>query len=348
MSAEPSHDSVLIVDDDDVVRNVLKRVLTRGGHASSEAATAAEARACMQQDDAPDVVLLDIGLPDSSGLDLASEVVDGFPDIAVIVVSGSDDPDLACSALDSGVYGWIPKPFSASAILTAVHTARHRRDLRRVGREQRVALEALVLERTRDLHVANEATIQLLSKAIEYRDLETREHVMRMSRFTGALSRRFGLDEAAMRTASSMHDVGKIGVPDSILLKPGPLDPDERLVMENHTVIGHDLLSGSGIALLDLAASIALSHHERWDGRGYPNRLSGEDIPLAGRIAACADVFDALTSPRRYRPRVYTSAEALDYITSERGTQFDPAVVDALVDATAVFSVIRRALPDWP
>jgi putative two-component system response regulator len=149
-----------------------------------------------------------------------------------------------------------------------------------------------------------------------------------------------------MRTASSTHDVGKIGISDAILLKPGRLDSEERRTMEDHTVIGHDLLSGSGTALLDLAATIALTHHERWDGEGYPNRLAGEDIPLPGRIAAGADVFDALTSARVYRKQVFTSAEALEYISLNRGTQFDPRVVDALVSMTGEFARIRDSLPD--
>jgi HD-GYP domain-containing protein (c-di-GMP phosphodiesterase class II) len=152
-----------------------------------------------------------------------------------------------------------------------------------------------------------------------------------MSRYCGLLARAFGLDEAELRMAGSMHDVGKVGLPDAILMKAGRLTHEERVVMERHTTIGHELLSGSGSPLLDLAAEIALSHHERWDGGGYPNGLRRGEICIEARIAAAVDVFDAVTTPRVYRPQVLSASEALAYLWQERGAHLDPSVVDAML-----------------
>jgi HD-GYP domain-containing protein (c-di-GMP phosphodiesterase class II) len=183
------------------------------------------------------------------------------------------------------------------------------------------------------LHDHKHEVIRRLSRVVEYRDNDTGTHIERMSEYSAAIARRLDLPAAfveALREASPLHDVGKVAVPDAILLKPGPLTPEERRVMERHAQVGHDMLAGSGSELLDLAAQIALSHHERYDGTGYPNRLAGEDIPLAGRIVAVADVFDALTSDRVYK-RAMSVTDAVGIIRRERGAHFDPAVVDAFL-----------------
>jgi putative two-component system response regulator len=340
---QPKPETVLIVDGDDATRCVLRALLREGGYATIDAATAATARTRLIASE-PDVALIDIGLLDGSGLDLAQVVLEECPDVAVIMVSVTDDPLVAHSAVDLGAFGCIAKPFSPNTVLVAVHNAVRRRDLERGHREQRDALTHLIDEQTGELRAAaaqlaitvtdagrsQDETVARLSRAIGYRDPETAGHVMRMGHLCGRLAHAFGLDEETARTAGSMHDIGKIGVPDAVLLKPGPLDADERRSMERHTVIGHDLLSGSGTALLDLAATIALSHHERWDGSGYPSGLRGTEIPLAGRIAAVADVFDAITTPRVYRPQVLSRTAALDYIRAQRGRHFDPAVVAKL------------------
>lgn len=335
---------VLIVDDDESIRAILTRLLTDAGYAPIQADSTKHARERLD-DDAPDVVLLDLGLPDGSGLDLARRVIDELEDVAVVIVSGTGSPHIARAAVDLGVYGYVTKPFSLNAVLIAVHNACRRRDLEREHRHQHSALTAVVCERTSELEAALrgleeamaearqscDATVNRLSRAIEYRDPETSGHVVRMSRHCGLLAGSFGLDADAVLTAASMHDVGKIGIPDAVLRKPGCLTASQRLLMQRHTVIGHDLLTGSGAAALELAATIALTHHERWDGSGYPNGLAGSDIPLVGRIAAVADVLDAITQPRIYRPGTMTRTEALDFIRQEAGTHFDPAVVEALL-----------------
>jgi hypothetical protein len=198
-------------------------------------------------------------------------------------------------------------------------------------------------ESAANLQMANEGMFQRLAQVVDYRHSETGAHTERMSGYCAVIARRLGwsaADARRLQMAASMHDVGKLAVPDSVLLKPGPLTPGERLVMERHTVVGFEMLSGSPSELIQLAASIVLTHHERIDGKGYPHGLSGEDIPLAGRIVAVADVFDALTSDRVYRPAM-SMDESLRIVREGRGTQFDPAVVDAFELALDEILAIR-------
>ncbi|MBI5103385.1 MAG: HD domain-containing protein [Solirubrobacterales bacterium] len=196
------------------------------------------------------------------------------------------------------------------------------------------------------LRDAKEEVLRRLAVVVEFRDNETGGHVERMSEYCAIIARRLGWCEEAtarLRLASTMHDIGKVAVPDHILLKPGPLTPAERAEMERHARTGHDMLAGSGSDLLDLAATIALTHHERHDGAGYPSGLAGEAIPEVGRIAAVADVFDALTSDRVYKSAMDPDA-AFTVVRSGRGTQFDPAVVDAFLAARDEVLRVRAAI----
>ena len=199
------------------------------------------------------------------------------------------------------------------------------------------------------LRDANEEMLRQLARVVEFRDDETACHVERMSAYTELLARRLGLGDLAhdLRLASTMHDVGKVGIPDAILLKPGALTTEERAVMERHAAIGHHMLSGRHSELLELAATIALTHHERYDGTGYPNHLAGDDIPLAGRIVAVADVFDALTSDRVYKAAMPV-AEAVGIVRAGAGSQFDPVVVEAFLDVLDDVERIRDRAPHGP
>lgn len=196
----------------------------------------------------------------------------------------------------------------------------------------------------RELRLAHEKTVDRLMRSLERRSAETRDHVGRMAGYCALLARELGLDaerRGLICAASRMHDIGKVGVRDSILLKPGPLTPEERRVMERHAEIGHEILAGSGSELLDLAATIALTHHEKFDGSGYPRRLAGREIPLEGRIAGVADVFDALTTDRVYRTALPLE-EALRIMAGNRGAHFDPDVLDAFLGA---LGDVRALLP---
>jgi hypothetical protein len=204
-------------------------------------------------------------------------------------------------------------------------------------------------QRTTELQLANEDVVERMARVIEYRDNETGEHTERMSAYCGVIARRLGWSEADARElelAATMHDVGKVAVPDAVLLKPGPLTPAERAVMQRHTVVGHAMLSGSRSELIELAATIALTHHERVDGQGYPYGHCADAIPLAGRIVAVADVFDALTSDRVYRPAM-SVADAIRIMRDGRGTQFDARVFDTFEDGLDEILAIRsRTIPD--
>jgi putative two-component system response regulator len=258
------------------------------------------------------------------------------------MVTGVDDAQLADHALALGAYGYIVKPFSSTDLSIQVLNALRRRQLEIAQRHERERLEQMVEARTAelrravdDLRRSEEETARRLAAAVEARDHDTAEHIERVGDFSALVAARLGLSSdhcELIRRASKLHDIGKIGVADEILLKAAPLTELERVRMQKHTQIGRDILAGSRLALLELAATIAWTHHERVDGTGYPRGLAGRDIPLEGRIVAVVDVYDALTSDRPYRLAL-SHDEAIELMQHGRGTQFDPLVLDAFVDA---------------
>jgi cyclic di-GMP phosphodiesterase len=322
---------VLVVDDDPQVCSIVVTMLERNGYVCSAASTVKEARARLDRDQFS-LVLSDVTMPGESGIELARYVTSTFPQTAVLIMSAIDDPAVADGAVDIGVHGYLVKPFNLSQLLIDVSNALRKSDIER----ERVRESRLELRRSR------EDTLRRLAKAAEFRDGETGRHIERMGEFCGAIARQLGLSTeraALIRLASPLHDVGKIAVPDWILLKPGPLTPAERELMQKHAEVGYLILTGSGEELLELAASMAWTHHERLDGSGYPRGLKGDDIPLEGRIVAVGDVFDALTSDRVYR-RAMSVDDAIRVLEEGRETMYDPAVLDALL---AVVSGRRAA-----
>jgi putative two-component system response regulator len=329
MTDEPN---ILVVDDDEDVRGLIVRTLERGGFACRSAASTVEARACLDQIES-ELVLSDIQMPGESGFALIRHVMREHRDTAIVMVSGFDDREVWNQAVELGVFGYIIKPFRPSELLVTVQNALHRRRLELESRSRRDLLEQAVRERTADLRASRAETIDRLGRLAEFRDDATGQHVQRVSRYCTLIGEAMGLSPhriELLRIASPLHDVGKVAIPDSVLLKPGPLTPEERLTIERHAEIGHEILSGSRQELLDLAALIAWTHHEWFDGSGYPRRLAGPDIPLEGRIVAVADVFDALTIDRVYRPCLELP-DALELIEAGRGGHFDPAVVEAFL-----------------
>lgn len=331
--------TLLVVDDEEAMRGLLTRVLRDAGYlrvliAGSEH----EARRVLAENDV-DLVLTDMQMPGRSGLDLLRYLRNERPQIAALVITGIDDASIADEALSLGAYGYIIKPFRRNELLIGVSNAVRRLSLEAENREHQLHLEDMVKLRTADLQstvekleisekrvrVSRTETLERLAVAGEYHDQDTGAHVARMSRYCEAFADRCGDDalRKTIREASSLHDVGKIGIPDRVLLKPGPLLPAERLIMQDHPRIGFGILKDSESSVLRLAAEIALTHHEWVDGTGYPNQLVGDVIPLAGRIAAIADVFDALTSDRVYRA-AYSVDQAIEMMTSEAGKHFDP------------------------
>jgi len=301
-------------------------------------------------------------MPGESGMELLSHIRSSFPATAVVMVTGEDDQQLAMSAIEHGAYGYMVKPVRSGELLINVANALHRRRSE-ADRQQMVStLENAVQDSSyklehalQELHLsesmvwASQAeTILRLARLVEFRDEETGHHLQRMSSYCEILACELGLSERhreVVRLASQLHDVGKVAIPDSILRKSGKLTPQEFEVIQTHAEIGHEMLTGSTSEVVQIGATIALTHHERWDGSGYPGELSGEEIPEEGRIAAIADVFDALTSDRVYRPAFPVSL-ALKTMQAERGTHFDPRMLDAFMHALPEVEAVRRTYGD--
>jgi putative two-component system response regulator len=350
----PKQPRVLIVDDEPVVRRILLQRLSAEGYHCEEAGSAQEAweRLCKHP---AELVILDIKMPGKSGLELLSEIKQLDRDTAVIMATAITDTATAISCMRDGASDYLVKPFNLDEVSISVQRALAQRRLEIDNRAYRQHLEEMVAERTIDLNqavdklkLASLDTILRLSRAAEYRDEGTGTHIQRMSQYSAAIARKLGLDERRVENilyAAPMHDVGKIGIPDRILLKPGSLDEDEWGVMKRHPLIGAEILRGADAEFIQLAEIITLTHHEKWDGSGYPRGLKGAEIPLAGGIVAVADVFDALTSARPYRPAL-SVAESLEIIKQGRGSQFDPDVVDAFLDVIDEVLSIRDRYSD--
>jgi putative two-component system response regulator len=341
--------SVLVVDDDAAIRRLIARIFERRELRCLEAEDARSALDLAEKLEFS-LVTCDINMPGGSGLGLVREIRARYPDTAVVMVSGTGDPETAASASELGAFGYVIKPFDANALLIAADNALRRRDLEIENRQHRERLETLVTERTAELAAtidrlsrteqalrdSQEEAIQRLAYAAEFRDPATGAHISRMSRISELLARQLGETEERaelIRIASPMHDIGKIGVSDEILRKSGTLTKVEMDEMKRHPTIGGEILAGSDSELLRLGASIALTHHERWNGTGYPRELSGTGIPLEGRIVAIADVFDALTSERSYKP-AFEVDRAIAMMTEERGNHFDPDLLDVFISVT--------------
>ena len=329
---------ILVVDDEDSVRTLLVQLLELRGFECEQAEHAARARELLAEQEFA-LLLCDMNMPGELGIDLIRFVCETYPNTASVMVTAQDSHEIAETALRVGAYGYVIKPFELNEILINVTSALRRRELEIENRNHREKLEEEVALRTQDLRdavhslekaqvelkTAQEETVVRLAKAAEFRDNETAQHIHRMSQYCAILARSVGLSEEEcefIRLTSSMHDVGKIGTPDQILLKRGKLTDEEFEIMKEHAEIGYRILVGSGSKILEMAATIAWTHHERIDGNGYPNGLMGDEIPIEGRIATIADVFDALTSKRVYKP-AFSVEKALEIMSEGLGTQFD-------------------------
>lgn len=331
--------AVLVVDQDDMVDEGVAIVLRSHGYRCEVTRRLEEARRALLEPEGIDVCLCDVHIGNErSGLELAAEIREFDPNLVVVMMGGSHEATLAEEAIQVGAYDYLVKPFRNTELLIAVANAFHRRHLEQETAHLRRELESTVAERTLELALSRQETIHRLARAIEFRDAHTGLHVERMAAYCRMVALRLGLPPdrcSLIRTASLLHDIGKLGIPDRILVKPGPLSSEERSEVEKHTTFGHRILRGSTSELIQLAAVIAVSHHERYDGKGYPWGLSGDEIPIEGRIAAVCDVFDALTTARPYRPRAFTQEEAVYLLREERGKAFDPEVAGTFLDALA-------------
>ncbi len=325
---------VLIVDDERYVREIVLKWLERVGYECTCAESVGAAREILEQRTF-DLITSDISMPGESGMELLRLVRDKYPDTAVLMLTANADTRLAVQALTLGAYGYLLKPVEREELLCQIERALEHNRLVVENREYTNLLEWKVREQTRHIRLAHEETIQRLVTACMFRDDETGGHIKRTGLASALVAQAAGWSTEMVeliQLAAPMHDVGKVGIPDAILRKPGKLTPEEFRIMQQHTVIGADMLSGSLSPVLQMAEQIAHFHHERWDGTGYPNRLAGEDIPKAARILAIIDVYDALTHDRVYR-RALPEEQVLQIIEAGRGTHFDPGVVRAFFEA---------------
>lgn len=329
----PSLTHVLVVDDESAVREVVCLWLERLGYRCSRADSVASAVQLLKQQSF-DVVTSDITMPGRSGIELLHLIVDEHPETPVLMLTANADTQSAIQALTQGAYGYLLKPIKREEFLCQFTKALEHRRLLVENREYTTLLEWKVSEQTRAIRNAHEETIQRLVTASMYRDDETGGHIKRTGIGSSLVARALGWSAEQIeliQMAAPMHDVGKVGIPDAILRKPGKLTAEEYSVMQTHAVIGAKMLAGSLSPVLQMAEQIAHFHHERWDGAGYPDRLSGEEIPKAARILAIVDFFDALTHDRVYRKAVPEDI-VLEMIESGRETHFDPDVVRAFLE----------------
>lgn len=292
---------------------------------------------------APDLILLDLHMPHMSGLDVLAQIRShpGSGFLPVLMLTADDSSEAKVRALSTGANDFLTKPFDAMEVRLRIENLLRTRQLDIQLRRQNAQLEENVAERTKELAAAKNEILARLAMAAEFRDDQTGEHTQRVGSVAALLAEAMGLpagEVALIRHAAPLHDVGKVGIADRILLKPGPLDECERNLMKRHTEIGARLVSRSPASTMRMAEQIAATHHERWDGKGYGSGLSGRDIPVAGRIVAVADVFDALTHRRPYKDAWPVDA-AVEEIRAERGRQFDPSVVDAFLDFSAAIDL---------
>jgi putative two-component system response regulator len=346
---------LLLVDDEPINIKVVRKYLTVAGYTDiSSTSNAAEVLPLLIRYE-PDVVLLDIVMPSFNGLDLLQAIrADAqLTHLPVVMLTAVEDRETKHKALALGATDFLSKPVDPSELTSRIRNVllikAHHDQLRNYAAD----LQRMVKQRTEQLEASHHNIIHCLARAAEFRDDDTGRHVLRVGRYAGIVARGLGWDEESagmLELAAQLHDVGKLGIPDSILLKPGKLTPQEFEVMQKHCgygkrvfesltesewsvmrrhpELGSHILEGCGSSVLEAAAQIALTHHERWDGTGYPIGLAGEDIPIAGRITAVADVFDALSTKRTYKP-AFPLEKCFAILEEGRGKHFDPRVLDA-------------------
>jgi putative two-component system response regulator len=319
--------TVLIVDDTPEDISILSNIL-RETYRVIVATSGDRALKLAHAEPRPDIILLDIMMPYMSGYQVCRYLKEDLDTcgIPIVFVTAINDVEAETRGLEEGAVDYIAKPFSPLIIKARLKTQLALHDQNRL-------LEEKVRLRTMELNATRLEIIQRLSRAAEYKDHETGFHIYRIAHYARALALAIGLSREAadlMFSAAPMHDVGKIGIPDHILLKPGKLDPDEQAIMQQHTIIGAEIIGRHDSELLRMARNIAFTHHEKWNGNGYPAGLLGDTIPLEGRIVAITDVFDALTTRRPYK-EAWMMEDAIKLIEQESGEYFDPALVLAFM-----------------
>lgn len=321
--------NILIVDDEAQIRDVLQRILVTNGYNCTLAANASEARNLLNEKDF-DLALCDVTMPGESGVELAKYIVSKYENTVVIMVTAVENPEIADVALKAGVYGYIIKPFSKNIILINAQNALYRRKLELANRAYQQDLEQKVEDRTARLKEALDGVVQAMGRVIEFRDPYTAGHQTRVANLAVAIAEEMDIPKDQLdwiHVAGRIHDIGKISIPAEILSKPGKLSENEFPIIRTHPRVGYEIVAG--IEFSWPIAQVILQHHERVNGSGYPQGLSGEEILLEARILSVADVVEAMASHRPYRPGLGIES-ALDEVSKNSGILYDPGVVSAL------------------
>lgn len=341
---------LLVVDDLPANVELLLGMLEMAGFTDVMSTTDPFEGLALAQHGQPDLVLLDYRMPGLDGPTFISRLRAGLGAAAppVLVVTAQNDEGSRRRALEAGARDYVTKPYAFWELIARSRNLLELHLLHRAQRQHAVRLEQQVLERTAELERTRSEIIRRLCTAGEFRDEDTGQHVTRIGRLSAELAGLAGLDALYVKkigSAAPLHDIGKIGIPDNVLLKPGRLDEAEWTIMRTHAEIGAQILGGSGLKLLDLASEIAVSHHEKWDGSGYPRGLAGENIPVSGRIVAICDVFDALLSRRPYK-EPWPVERVVDHLAASAGSHLDPALTRLFLDNIDRMLAIRAELAD--
>jgi len=340
---------ILVVDDNERNINICREILEFADFTVLSAINGREGLDVVKSEQ-PDVILLDIMMPVMNGMEMLKVLRDDHESLhlPVLMLTAKSSTNDVVKALDAGANDYLIKPFSDEELEARVKTLYRMKKAEDQIRNQNVILEEKVRQRTKELNDTRLEIVHRLGMAAEYRDNETGAHFIRMSMMCKELGALYGLDiprQELLLNASPMHDIGKISIPDAVLLKPGKLTAEEWKIMTAHTTLGAKLLDGHDSQLMNMARDIALTHHEKWNGKGYPRGLQGEEILLEGRIAALSDVFDSLTSRRPYKDP-YSQELAFRIIEEERGKQFDPELTDLFLANKELFQKIKMAHSD--
>lgn len=339
MNAEfnPQQANVLIIDDQEHNISLLKRILNKAGFQNLYSTQDPFEIERLLEEAAPDIILLDLHMPGMDGIEAVKLIHDRQGEdnyLPILMLTADNTSSAKQEGLKAGVNDFLTKPYDRTEVVLRIHNLLRTRFLHKQLQAHNELLEQRVRERTIRLRDAQMETIRLLARASEYRDDDTGTHTLRVGKLAGLVAERLGFSAEyvdRISLAATLHDIGKIGIPDQILLKPGLFEKDEFEQMKLHTTIGANILQNSSFDVLKMAETIARSHHEKWDGSGYPEGLRGEEIPIEARIVALADFYDAVTHERPYK-QAWSQSEAIAEIERQRGVHFDPRITDCFLE----------------